>query len=582
MPGPVYDYSYDNLGRAAGMTQEDTSAALVNNVQYGPAGEMQQMQDVGTNRLNTFQYNSLLQLTRPTTRYSGVVNMDVQYTYSATQNNGQITQSQDNVTGEQVTYQYDSLQRLVSASTVGPQWGLTFTYDGFGNRRSQQVTKGTAPAVYASYDSATNRINGYIHDGNGNITWLPNGTTLAYDVENRVTTATVGAGVETYYYAPDGKRVYRKAADGTETMYFYGVKGERLPYQIGAYAGQLTGTPPAYFAGRRLGVATDRLGSVRVTSYFPYGEQQTTTAEDDVRFATYVRDGATGLDYAMNRYYSSIIGRFMSPDPYSGSINLEDPGSFNRYTYVENDPVNSNDPTGLYLAVYPLEDGGFGLPAGSFGLAAVYSSWNMGPEGELTSSSGAFIGSGGGRGRSGGGRVSVDPCDRSNPVNAKVLDFIDRNKAPAESVAASVGLSADFILAWAAFESAYGTGSSARLDNNNFFGLTTPSSGGTGGWVGAVPCSSKTGLTFDGFACFPTDEVNDLYGGNNLYYSALAALTSQSNRYLNAALAPQNTGGDISAIANAIAKVGFNSEPIDYGVKVKEAASAIARRAHCQ
>ncbi|MBZ5570212.1 MAG: hypothetical protein LAN64_20525, partial [Acidobacteriia bacterium] len=82
VPRPVYDYSYDNLGRAAGMTQEDTSATLVNNVQYGPAGEMQQMQDVGTNRLNTFQYNSLVQLTRTTTRYSGVVNMDVQYTYS--------------------------------------------------------------------------------------------------------------------------------------------------------------------------------------------------------------------------------------------------------------------------------------------------------------------------------------------------------------------------------------------------------------------------------------------------------------------------------------------------------------------
>ena len=190
------------------------------------------------------------------TRYSGVVNMDVQYTYSATQNNGQITQSQDNVTGEQVTYQYDSLQRLVSAATVGPQWGLAFTYDGFGNRRSQQVTKGTAPAVYASYDSATNRINGYIHDGNGNITWLPNGTTLAYDVENRVKTATVGGTVETYYYAPDGKRVYRKAADGTETMYFYGVKGERLPYQIGPYAGQLTGTPPVSY---RSDVVCDRL-----------------------------------------------------------------------------------------------------------------------------------------------------------------------------------------------------------------------------------------------------------------------------------------------------------------------------------
>jgi hypothetical protein len=115
--------------------------------------------------------------------------MDMQYTYSATQNNGEITQSQDFVTGEQVTFQYDCLQRLTSAATTGPQWGLTFSYDGFGNRLSQQATKGTPPSVYATYDTSTNRITGYPHDANGNITSLPNGTTLTYDVENRVVSA---------------------------------------------------------------------------------------------------------------------------------------------------------------------------------------------------------------------------------------------------------------------------------------------------------------------------------------------------------------------------------------------------------
>jgi YD repeat-containing protein len=29
----------------------------------------------------------------------------------------------DGVSGEQVTYAYDSLNRLVSAATTGPQWG---------------------------------------------------------------------------------------------------------------------------------------------------------------------------------------------------------------------------------------------------------------------------------------------------------------------------------------------------------------------------------------------------------------------------------------------------------------------------
>jgi YD repeat-containing protein len=46
--------------------------------------------------------------------------MDMEYRYSATQNNGQITQQKEWATGEEVTYQYDSLQRLISAVTTGP------------------------------------------------------------------------------------------------------------------------------------------------------------------------------------------------------------------------------------------------------------------------------------------------------------------------------------------------------------------------------------------------------------------------------------------------------------------------------
>jgi len=36
-------------------------------------------------------------------------------------------------------------------------------------------------------------------------------------------------------------------------------------------------------------------------SYYPYGEEETPTANDTQKFATYTRDSATGLDYAQNR-----------------------------------------------------------------------------------------------------------------------------------------------------------------------------------------------------------------------------------------------------------------------------------------
>ena len=83
------------------------------------------------------------------------------------------------------------------------------------------------------------------------------------------------------------------------------------------------------------------------SGYYPYGEAVASGGNDMDRFATYYRDGTTGLDYAGNRYYSSTMGRFMSADPYRNSAGLGDPGSWNRYAYVENDPVNLYDPEGL-------------------------------------------------------------------------------------------------------------------------------------------------------------------------------------------------------------------------------------------
>ena len=63
------------------------------------------------------------------------------------------------------------------------------------------------------------------------------------------------------------------------------------------------------------------------------------------QFTTYERDAESGLDYAIFRYDSSRLGRFMSPDPLAGAI--FSPQSLNRYAYVLNDPINLIDPLGL-------------------------------------------------------------------------------------------------------------------------------------------------------------------------------------------------------------------------------------------
>jgi RHS repeat-associated protein len=99
---------------------------------------------------------------------------------------------------------------------------------------------------------------------------------------------------------------------------------------------------------------TDRLGSVRLhatngrSSYQPYGaEVAPTTSDQRTKFATYFRDSA-GLDYAGQRYYSNVTGRFLTPDPAdAGAADPTNPNSWNMYGYAGGDPVNFIDPDGL-------------------------------------------------------------------------------------------------------------------------------------------------------------------------------------------------------------------------------------------
>ncbi len=58
------------------------------------------------------------------------------------------------------------------------------------------------------------------------------------------------------------------------------------------------------------------------------------------------RDSATGLDYFGARYMSSAQGRFTSFDPAFESELLEYPQTWNRYSYVYNNPLRLTDPDG--------------------------------------------------------------------------------------------------------------------------------------------------------------------------------------------------------------------------------------------
>jgi len=87
-----------------------------------------------------------------------------------------------------VTYQYDSLNRLIAAAGSSG-WGDSYGYDPFGNLLSKTVTAGSAPTLSQSVSETTNRVSGYTYDANGNADASPSGEPLAYDAENRLVEA---------------------------------------------------------------------------------------------------------------------------------------------------------------------------------------------------------------------------------------------------------------------------------------------------------------------------------------------------------------------------------------------------------
>lgn len=76
------------------------------------------------------------------------------------------------------------------------------------------------------------------------------------------------------------------------------------------------------------------------------------------RYAGYYYDDETGLYYLQSRYYSPILGRFLTKDDPS-FIKYESPQTLNLYSYCGNNPVNFNDPTGQFVPEDFDEDGNF-------------------------------------------------------------------------------------------------------------------------------------------------------------------------------------------------------------------------------
>jgi RHS repeat-associated protein len=331
--------------------------------------------------------------------------------------NGNLIQRQANNLGITESFAYDSDNRLTCAALSSSCSSSTFVYDG-GSAGPGNITSQTGVGTYTypaagqprphavtgitgTFNGITNPSFAYDADGNMtdrassgvNITWF----SYNYPAVISATDVTGSEEVE-FTYGPDRQRweqIY-SGPSGTEKTYYIGglidlvFNGSTTNYRQYIYAGS---EPVAFYSRTSAGTNTinyvtgDFQGSVSTIrsnagvggineSFTAFGSRRNPNtwsgapaASDLTTIAGISRQGYTfqtalgqsmGLNHMNGRVQDAILGRFLSPD-----IHIPDPTnaqSYNRYSYVNNNPLTMIDPTGfcgLSFDFDPGSDGGF-------------------------------------------------------------------------------------------------------------------------------------------------------------------------------------------------------------------------------
>jgi len=371
--GAQVGYNYDKVGRVTSVSGSGYVGltSYVNSLSYRAFG----LKQIGYNngRTLSLQYDNRMRLTEWST--PNVLRMQYNYIW---EQSGRVdfARNLDDETLDRY-FGYDHVGRLtVSRSgnearlAIGEQVPLLYNgpysqgyfYDQYGNLTGRNGWGGANPAYGAGYTN--NKMNTMVYDAAGNLTDAGGGWTFTYDATGQQTYSAVGNlqnwydgdrlrgkksenGAITYYLRSsvlDGQVVAEIAANGDWARGYVYLGGQLLAVQ---YGGVFWVHQDPLVKSKRV---TDSSGTVVSTVELdPWGGETNRSSNEAFqprKFTTYERDSIASDD-AMNRRYNRWWSRFEQPDPFDGSYDLTNPQSFNRYSYVNNDPVNFVDPLGL-------------------------------------------------------------------------------------------------------------------------------------------------------------------------------------------------------------------------------------------
>ncbi len=431
--GAEVGYGFDKIGRPTNVSGAGYSGltSYVNSLTYRAFG-LKQMAYNNSHTLSV-QYDNRM---RPSQwNIPGVMGWNYQYGYLS-ENTGRLMYAQNVNDGSlDRSYDYDQVGRLVASYSgaearahmdLGPSgvadgpYAQRYYHDVWGNITSREGWGGDNANFTATYTN--NKRNGLNYGPAGHLIF-DGGHTLTYDATGQQATASFPGYLLEQFYDGDGLRVKKNDA-GTVKLYL------RSTVLGGQVVAEMSGTGVwqrgyVYLGSQLLAIQqsgvywvhqdplvkskriTNSSGNVVSTLELDPWGGNTSRNDNDVfqthRFTNYERD-LNAADEAMFRRYNRWWSRFDQPDPYGGSYNLTNPQSFNRYAYVNNDPVNYVDPLGLD------PEGSLGALGGAMGFGPGTVIVNV----PIDGGSGGGIGGG-----SGGGGEMVEPL---KPVKPPIPD----------------------------------------------------------------------------------------------------------------------------------------------------------------